>query len=80
MASITALQLVNRVRLFRRQPEQTELGSPEDVVTLNAVNMAIDDILSTRKWDLQMRTCLATTLFVSCLMALRTTLIRHCVW
>ena len=56
MASVTALQLVNRVRLFRRQPEQTTFNSPEDVVTLNAVNMAIEDILSTRKWEFDLRT------------------------
>ena len=56
MASVTALQLVNRVRLFRRQPEQDTFDSPEDVVTLNAVNMAIEDILSTRKWEFDLRT------------------------
>lgn len=56
MASVTALELVNRVRLFRRQPETTVIATPEDVVTLNAINIAIEDVLSIRKWEFDLRT------------------------
>ncbi len=54
--SITALEMVNRVRLFRRQPTTTVIDTPEDEVTLNAINMAIEDVLSTRKWEFDLRT------------------------
>jgi len=56
MASVTALELLNRVRLFRRQPTTNVIATPEDEVTLNAINMAIEDVLSTRKWEFDLRT------------------------
>lgn len=62
MPSITALQMVNRVRLYRRQPETTVISTPEDIVTLNAINMAIGDILSTRKWEFDLRHDQITTI------------------
>lgn len=55
MASVTALELVNRVRLFRRQPETTLINTPEDRVTLNCVNMAMSDVLTIRKWEFNVR-------------------------
>jgi hypothetical protein len=55
MSSVTALQLVNRVRLYRRQPTTTSISTPEDEVTLNALNMAIDEILTEKKWEFNVR-------------------------
>jgi len=55
MPSVTALEMLNRVRLYRRQPTTDSFATPEDVVTLNALNMAIEDVLSTRKWEFDLR-------------------------
>lgn len=57
MASVTALQLVNRVMLNRRQPEITTISStaPEHAVTLNAINAAKNDILESRDWEFNLR-------------------------
>ena len=55
MSSVTLLALVNRVRLFRRQPTTTVVTTPEDEVTVNAINMAIEDVLSTRRWEFDLR-------------------------
>ena len=57
MASVTGLQLLNRVMLFRRQPEVPSFSAldPEHVVTLNALNMAKEDILGTRRWEFDLR-------------------------
>ena len=57
MASVTGLQLLNRVMLFRRQPEAASYSAldPEHVVTLNALNMAKEDILGTRRWEFDLR-------------------------
>ena len=55
MPSVTALEMLNRVRLYRRQPTTDSFATPEDVVTLNAINMAIEDVLSTRKWEFDLR-------------------------
>ncbi len=55
MASITALQLVNQVRLFRRQPPTTAFDTNEDTLTLQAVNMAITEILENNDWDFDIR-------------------------
>jgi hypothetical protein len=56
MASVTALELLNRVRLFRRQPTTTVFATPEDTVTLNAINMAVENVLSTKNWQFDLRT------------------------
>lgn len=58
MASTTALELINKVMLFRRQPPISAYQStnPEHVATLNAINMAKEDILSTRRWEFDLRT------------------------
>lgn len=43
--------------LFRRQPEVPSYSAldPEHVVTLNALNMAKEDILGTRRWEFDLR-------------------------
>jgi hypothetical protein len=41
--------------LFRRQPTTTVVTTPEDEVTANAINMAIEDVLSTRRWEFDLR-------------------------
>lgn len=55
MASITLLEMVNRVRLYRRQPTTTVIATSEDSVTVNAINTAIDNALSTQKWPFDLR-------------------------
>lgn len=57
MASITGLELINRVLLYRRQPLIAVYSAtdPEHVVTLNAINMAKEDILGTRRWEFDLR-------------------------
>ena len=55
MASVTALQLVNRVRLLRRQETTVDFRSAEDQVTLNAVNTAINDTLNSKDWEFDLR-------------------------
>ena len=55
MANVTALQLVNRCRLLRRQPPVTSIATDEDTVTLNVINMAIENILGTRRWPFDLR-------------------------
>lgn len=57
MSSVTALQLVNRVLLYRRQPPITAISEndPQHQVILNALNMAREDILGTRRWEFDLR-------------------------
>ena len=55
MASVNLLELVNRVRLFRRQPTTTVIATAEDQVTANAINMAMEDVLSTKRWEFDLR-------------------------
>lgn len=57
MATITGLELINRVLLYRRQPTIAAYSAtdPEHVVTLNALNMAKEDILGTRRWEFDLR-------------------------
>lgn len=57
MARITALQLINRVLLYRRQPEISayQATSPEHAATLNALNMAKEDILAPRRYEFDLR-------------------------
>ena len=57
MARVTALQLINRVMLYRRQPEVSayESTNPEHVATLNALNMAKEDILAPRRYEFDLR-------------------------
>lgn len=57
MSTITALQLMNRVMTLRHQPEAASYQStnPEHVVTLNALNIAKEEILGSRKWEFDLR-------------------------
>ena len=57
MARITALELINRVMLLRRQPviSAYESTNPEHVATLNVLNMAKEDLLSTRRPEFDLR-------------------------
>ncbi len=57
MSSVTGLQLLNRVLAFRRQPPVAAYSAtdPEHVVILNAINMAKEDILGTRRWEFDLR-------------------------
>ena len=57
MARVTALQLINRVLLYRRQAEISAFQStnPEHVATLNALNMAKEDILAPRRYEFDLR-------------------------
>jgi hypothetical protein len=57
MARVTALALLNRVMLYRRQPTVSSYVStnPEHFATLNALNQAKEDILSTRRWEFDLR-------------------------
>lgn len=55
MAATTALELINKVRLLRRQPTVTGISTDEDTATLNALNMAIEDILGVRRYEFDKR-------------------------
>lgn len=57
MSSATALELINRVMLFRRQPPISvyDPTDPEHVVTLNALNMAKEDLLGSRRYEFDLR-------------------------
>lgn len=57
MARVTALQLINRVLLYRRQPEISafQATNPEHAATLNALNMAKEDILAPRRYEFDLR-------------------------
>lgn len=54
--TITALQLVNRVHRRRRMPDTGAFVVTEDLATLNAVNSAIETILSEKNWEFNLRT------------------------
>lgn len=57
MASVTGLQLVNRVLAFRRKAAVSAYAAtnPEHFVILNALNMAKENILGTRRWEFDLR-------------------------
>lgn len=54
--SVTALQLVNRVHRRRRMPDVGAFSETEDIATLNAINHAIDRMMSEQRWDFNIRT------------------------
>lgn len=54
--SITALQLVNRVHRRRRMPDTGAFVNTMDLATLNAVNSSIEEILTGKKWEFDIRT------------------------
>lgn len=54
---MTALELINRVMLLRRQPTISayQETNPEHVATLNVLNMAKEDLLATRRPEFDLR-------------------------
>lgn len=55
MAAPTALQLVNRVNRKRRQVPDTTIVSQQSLATLDAINKAMNDVLSAMSWEFDMR-------------------------
>ncbi len=53
--SITALQLVNQVHRLRRMEDTGAFVETQDLATLNAVNSAIEEILTEQKWEFDLR-------------------------
>lgn len=53
--SVTALNLVNRVHRRRRMPDVGSFSETEDLATLDAVNNAIEETLSSKRWEFDMR-------------------------
>lgn len=53
--SITALQLVNRVNRRRRIEDSQGIGTFEELTTLDAVNSAMNRVLSERDWEWDIR-------------------------
>lgn len=53
--SVTSLQLVNRVHRRRRMPDVGAFTETEDLATLDAVNAAIEEVLSSKRWEFDMR-------------------------
>lgn len=53
--SVTALQLTNRVRRLRRMPDVGSISETEDLATLDAINASIEEVLSSRRWEFDMR-------------------------
>ena len=53
--SVTALSLVNRVNRRRRMPDVSAFNATEDQATLDALNTAIDEVCSSRRWEFDIR-------------------------
>lgn len=53
--SVTALNLVNRVHRRRRMPDVGAFTETEDLATLDSVNAAIEEVLSSKRWEFDMR-------------------------
>lgn len=53
--SVTALALVNRVHRRRRMPDVSSFSETEDLATLDSLNHAIEEVLSSRRWEFDMR-------------------------
>jgi hypothetical protein len=53
--SVTALSLVNRVNRRRRMPDVAAFNATEDQATLDALNTAIDEVCSSRRWEFDIR-------------------------
>jgi hypothetical protein len=51
----TALQLVNRVHRLRRMPDVGSFSETEDLATLDVLNTSIEEVLSSRRWEFDMR-------------------------
>lgn len=55
MASVTALSLVNRVRRKRRQGDTASIVDHDDLACLDAINQAMDEVLSGLSWEWDVR-------------------------
>jgi hypothetical protein len=53
--SVTALSLVNRVNRRRRMPDVAAFNATEDQATLDAINTAVDEVCSSRRWEFDIR-------------------------
>lgn len=53
--SYTALQLVNRVRRLRRLDDVASIAKTEDLAALDAINTAIEEVLSSERWEFDLR-------------------------
>ena len=53
--SVTALSLVNRVNRRRRMPDVTAFSATEDLATLDALNTATEEVLSSKRWEFDIR-------------------------
>jgi len=53
--SVTALSLVNRVNRRRRMPDVTSFSATEDLATLDALNTATEEVLSSKRWEFDIR-------------------------
>jgi hypothetical protein len=53
--STTALQLVNRTRRKRRQGDTQTISEIDDLAALDAVNTAMNEVLSSRQWEFDVR-------------------------
>lgn len=53
--SVTALQLVNRVRRSRRLDDVASIANTEDLAALDSINNAIEEVLSSRRWEFDLR-------------------------
>lgn len=53
--SVTALQLLNRVRRRRRMPDVGSIVETEDLMALDALNGAIEEVLSGSRWEFDQR-------------------------
>lgn len=53
--STTALQLVNRVNRRRHQPDVASFNETEDLATVDSLNRAIEEVLSSKRWEFDTR-------------------------
>lgn len=53
--SFTGLQLVNRVRRLRRLDAVSSIAATEDLAALDAINNAIEEVLSSERWEFDLR-------------------------
>lgn len=53
--SYTALQLLNRVRRLRRLDDVASIAKTEDLAALDAINTAIEEVLSSDRWEFDLR-------------------------
>lgn len=53
--SWSGLQLVNRVRRLRRLDDVASIAKTEDLAALDAINTAIEEVLSSERWEFDLR-------------------------